>query len=78
MISQSGRSVKIRLLVQVLVKILGSSIGHFVTYVRGVGASEALDHMQGVAVWMTDGVETGAAVEVNGIHDECVAVPVSD
>src|SRR3984957_12291998 len=52
---------------------LGESLwivdGHFIGHMHGVGTREALRHVQGIAMRMADGIQTRAAVKVDGVHN---------
>src|SRR5271165_6779626 len=39
---------------------------------------EALDEVQSVAMWMTDAVQPGLIVEIYGVNDQRISLPVPD
>ena len=77
-ISQSGRSVSVRVTFQGLREGLGILDDHFVVDVAQVGLREALHQVQLIAVRMPHRIEAGPAIEVDGVDHQRVALPVAD
>ena len=56
---------------------LGIVDDHFMRDVTEVGPREALNEVQLIAVRMTDRIQTGLAVEIDGVDDQRVAFPMT-